>query len=748
MAGRHRKTSPFPDTSEILAYLRDNPDARGRDVARAFRLDPRQRADLKTLLDRLEDEGALPRRRRARRGGGTLPSVTVIEITGTDTDGEVLARPVSWESDATPPPIVMVPEKKPGAALGPGDRVLARLNQGADGTWEARTMRRIPSAPSLVLGLYTVVDGKGRIKPTDRRAKHDFAVDAADTLDAQAGDLVRAQVLPGRRLGLRQARVVERLHDAKGPGSISLIAIHEHDLPGEFDADALAEAAAAGPAGLDGREDLRDLPLITIDGADARDFDDAVWAAADADGGWHLIVAIADVAHYVQPGSRLDAAAYERGNSAYFPDRVVPMLPEELSNGWCSLRPDEDRPCLAADLWLDRDGTLRRHRFRRGLMRSTARLTYEQVQAIHDGDADSETASLRDTVVAPLYGAYAALAQARAARGVLEIDLPERRVVLDDDGTVAAIEKRNRFDSHRLIEEFMIAANVAAAEALEAARQPCMYRIHAPPDPEKLEALRTFLDSIGLKLARGQVVRPADLNRFLAAAAGTDNERLVNEVVLRSQAQAEYAPGNIGHFGLALRRYAHFTSPIRRYSDLVVHRALIRGLGLGSGSLGGDGSDFTEIGKHISMTERRAAVAERDAINRFTAAFLVDRVGAVFPGRINGATRFGLFITLDDTGADGLVPMRSLGDDYYVHDAAHHLLRGRRGGKTWRLGDAVRVRLAEADPDTGGIVFDLIDGGATGSRRPEKPPGKGKSRSKGKSRGKGKARKRGRNRKS
>ena len=262
MAGRRRKAAPFPGTSQILAYLRDNPDAGRRDVARAFRLDARQRSDLKTLLDRLEDEGARPRRRRGRRGGAALPSVTVIEITGTDTDGEVLARPVSWDDDTPPPPIVMTQEKKPRAALGPGDSVLARLRQGADGNWEARTMRRIPSAPDLVLGLYAVVDGKGRVRPTDRRAKHDFAVDTADALDARPGDLVRARVLPGRRLGLRQARIVERLHDAEGPGSISLIAIHEHGLPGEFDADALAEAAAAGPTGLDGRDDLRDLPWL------------------------------------------------------------------------------------------------------------------------------------------------------------------------------------------------------------------------------------------------------------------------------------------------------------------------------------------------------------------------------------------------------------------------------------------------------------------------------------------------------
>ena len=713
MAGRRRKASPFPSTSAILAYLRDYPNAGRRDVARAFRLDTGQREKLKTILDRLEDENALPRR-RARRGRDhpSLPAVTVIEITGTDTDGEVLARPVSWEGETPPPPIIMASEKRPRSALGPGDRVLARLKPASEGILEAHVIRQIPSAPNLILGLYGVVGGEGRVRSTDRRVKHEFAINPADAGDARPGDLVRAEALPGRRLGLRQARIVERLEDASGAGTVSLIAIHTHNLPTEFAADALAEAEAAGPVDLGERDDLRDTPLVTIDGADARDFDDAVWAETTDDGGWHLIVAIADVAHYVRPGGALDRAAYERGNSAYFPDRVVPMLPEALSNGWCSLRPDEDHPCLAADLWIDGDGNLLRHRFRRAIMRSAARLTYEQVQACRDGNGDTVPAPLGDTVIASLYGAYEALAAARKARGVLELNLPERRVVLDQSGTIADIVIRPRFDSHRLIEEFMITANVAAAEALEKAHQPCMYRIHDSPDPEKLEALRKFLDSIGMKIARGGV-RPADLNRLLEKAAGTENERLVNEVILRSQAQAVYEPENIGHFGLGLRRYAHFTSPIRRYADLLVHRALISGLGLGTGGLGtstgGDGDDFREIGKHISMTERRAAAAERDAVNRFVAQFLVDRVGATFAGRINGVTRFGLFVTLDDSGADGLVPMRSLGDDYYVHDADRHLLRGRHGGRIWRLGDIVTVRLAEANPATGGIVLELVN---------------------------------------
>ena len=713
-----RKPTPFPTTTAILAYVRDNPGAGRRDIARAFRLDSRQGTRLKEVLGGLEDEGRVPRR-RSRRRAEALPSVALVEVSGTDADGEVQARPLAWDEEAPPPVIHMAAQRRGGPALGPGDRVLARLRRLADGTWEGRTLRRIPAAPALVLGVYAKEAGKGRLKPTDRGARHDLAVAPEDALGAEPGDLVRARVLPGRRLGLRQARVIERLAKVDGPAAISLIAIHDHAIATEFSAAAMAEAAAAGPASVEGRADLRSLPLVTIDGADARDFDDAVWAEPDAEteGGWHIVVAIADVAHYVRPGAALDAAAFERGNSAYFPDRVVPMLPDALSQGWCSLKPGEERPCLAADLWIDAGGRLRRQRFRRALMRSAARLTYEQVQAAHDGAADAATAALADAVLAPLRGAYQALARARRRRGVLELEVPERRVVLDADGSVAEVGLRPRLDSHRLIEEFMIAANVAAAETLERCGQPCMYRVHDAPPEEALESLRRFLGGIGLKLARAQVIRPAHLNRILGQAAGTPNARLVHEVVLRSQARAEYTPVNIGHFGLALGAYAHFTSPIRRYADLLVHRALIRGLGLGAGGHEEDGRDLADTARHVSMAERRALAAERDAVDRFTAAFLAERVGAVFAGRVTGVTRFGLFVSLDETGGDGIVPLRTLPADSYVHDAARHELRGHRSGRRWRLGEAVEVRLAEADPLTGGLVLHLLGDAALAGRR-------------------------------
>jgi ribonuclease R len=708
------KSAPLPTKAEILSFIGQSPRQAGlREIARAFGLGRDQKMALKAMVRELKTDGLIPGGRRRGNDGPVLPRVTVVEVTGTDPDGEVLARPVSWERDGPPPAIFMAPEKKGRPAPGRGDRILARLTPRAGGVYEGHTIRRLPDAPSTVLGVFDVVAGEGRLRPTTRGKKSEYVIARDDAGSANPGELVQAEVLPGRKLGLRRARVVERLGKGDQPRAVSLIAIHDHGLPLTFDAAALDQAAAAGPATLGKREDLRDLALVTIDGADARDFDDAVWAGPDEGddnpGGWHLVIAIADVAWYVRPGDALDQDAYERGNSAYFPDRVVPMLPEALSNGWCSLKPDEDRPCLAAHLWIDAEGRLKRHRFCRGLMRSAARLTYEEAQAAADGNPDTATAPLVEDVIAPLYGAYETLAKARNERGVLELDLPERRIVLDDAGAVLAIKTQDRLDSHKLIEEFMIAANVAAAETLESARTQTLYRVHGEPSREKMEGLRAVLLTFGMKLDRGQALRPELFNRILAKVAGTPHERVVNEVILRAQVPAQYAPDNIGHFGLALARYCHFTSPIRRYADLVVHRALIRTVGLGEGEAEGDPQDLTQAGEHLSMTERRAAAAEWDTVDRFTAAYLAERVGQTFTGRITGVTRFGLFVTLDETGGDGLIPMRALPDDFYVHDAARHELRGRRGGRRFRLGTDVQVRLAEADPVTGGLIVHLVD---------------------------------------
>lgn len=713
-----RPSGTFPTREEVLDYIQSSPVPVGkREIARAFRIQGDDRIALKALLRDLEDDGAIERGDGKRLAPpASLPEVAVLVVAEIDADGEVLARPVHWPHPDTPPRIYLAPERRGHPALGLGERVLARLTRKSDRLYEARTLRKLEAgATARVVGIYELGRDGGRLRPVDRRAKADFIILPANAEGAEPGELVVAEVLPATRQGLRQARVVERLGGLEDPRSVSLIAIAQNDIPTVFPPAALAEAAAAPEPTLAGRTDLRDFPLVTIDGEDARDFDDAVYAEADSDpanpGGWHLLVAIADVSFYVRPGGALDLAAFNRGNSVYFPDRVVPMLPEALSNELCSLKPRVDRACLAVHMWIDADGTLRRHRFVRGLMRSAARLTYAQVQQARDGAPDDTTGPLMDGVITPLYAAYAALNKARTRRGTLDLDLPERLVKLDATGCIQTIGVRERHDSHRLIEEFMIAANVAAAEALEARHAPCVYRVHAEPARDKLESLRQFLDSLGYSLAKGQVLKPILFTRILAKAADTPEAHLVNTVVLRSQSQAQYQPDNIGHFGLALPRYAHFTSPIRRYADLMVHRALVRAYGLGDGGLGEEeATRLADISEHISTTERRAATAERDALDRYVAAYLADRVGARFSGRIGGVTRFGLFITLDETGADGLVPISTLPDDFYDHDEATHSLVGRRWGRVYRLGTPVKVTLTEADALSGSMVFALVEG--------------------------------------
>ncbi|MGE0117138.1 MAG: ribonuclease R [Dongiaceae bacterium] len=723
MTGRKKK-APLPTKQQILEFIRASPTPVGkREIARAFGIGGGDRIALKEMLREIAETGEVERGRGRRLARpASLPEVAVVEITGTDADGEVIARPVSWRGDAPPPQIIMAPERRGTPALGRGDRVVARLARTSDGFYEGRTIRQLAGVPQRVVGVYDSIPGVGgRLTPTDRRVKTEYRIAAADSDGAHAGELVLAEVLHTHRLGALQARVVERLGRFGEPRTISLISIHEHDIPTEFPREALALAAGARPVALGARTDLREIPLVTIDPEDARDHDDAVWAAPDADpgnpGGFRLLVAIADMAHYVRPGDALDREAETRGNSAYFPDRVVPMLPEEISNGLCSLKPTEDRPCLAVELVIAADGRKLHHRFMRGLMRSAARLTYGQVQAARDGRPDEATGPLLEPVIAPLYAGFAALLAARGRRGTLDLDLPERRVTIAD-GKVVRIEPRVRLDSHRLVEEYMIAANVAAAETLEAKRLPCMYRVHEPPDPVKVEALREFAASLGLSLPRGQVIRPAMFARLLEQVRETPYAAMINELVLRSQSQAVYSPENAGHFGLALQRYCHFTSPIRRYADLLVHRALIAAHGFGEDGLPPDaGARFAAIGEHISATERRAAAAERDAVDRYVAAFLAERVGEVFVGGVTGVTRFGLFVTLQESGGSGIVPISSLPSDYYDHDEHRHCLVGRRWGRVYSLGETVAVRLVEASPITGGLVLQLVEDAASSEER-------------------------------
>jgi ribonuclease R len=707
-----------PTRDELLAFIRDSETPVGkREIARAYGLKGDQRIELKELLRDLRDAGEIaPDRAKTFRHPESLSDMVVLEIVSVDGDGHLLAVPRRHDDDKDgPPPRIEVtaPASRNVPAPAVGDRVLASMKRRGKNTYEAKVVRRLVSGPKKILGLYEEPPGRnglGLVTPTDRKLRREFDVRPSDRNGALPGDIVWIEETGGALA--RRARILERIGPMSDPRTVSLISIAANDIPVDFPEAAIEEADRAKAAPMGHRLDLRDVPLVTIDGEDARDFDDAVFAEPDPGhaGGWRILVAIADVAWYVRHDRPLDRAAYRRGTSVYFPDRVVPMLPEQLSNHWCSLVPHEDRPVLVAEMWIDAEGHLKRHKFHRAMMRSAARLTYNRVQRAMNGTPDAEIEPLMDEVVRPLYGAYRVLLAAREARGALDLDLPERQVTLGKDGHIATIGVRERLDSHKLIEEFMVLANVAAAQALEQRQAPCLYRVHDQPDLAKLEALREFLGTLGIKVPTGQRLRPADLNRVLHEVADKPVSQLVSQTVLRSQSQAVYSPDNLGHFGLALARYAHFTSPIRRFPDLIVHRALIAAYGLGDGGLSSeDRGRFTEFGEHLSMCERRAVAAERGAMDRYVAAFMAGHVGAVFPGRVNGVTRFGLFATLEGTGADGLIPVRSLGQEFFRHDEGRQVLIGERTGETFGLGDRLQIKLIEADTATGGLLFEIVD---------------------------------------
>ncbi|WP_416192846.1 ribonuclease R [Nitrobacter sp. TKz-YC01] len=732
----------FPDRETIVAFIRAHPGRAGtREIAHEFGLKNADRAELKLILRALADDGTIVKRGRKLRQPEMLPPTLVADITGRDSDGELIATPTEWDDEATPAPriLIHVPRRaKPGTVAGVGDRALLRIEtieSDEPASYRARVIRVIDRTRARILGIYRALpQGGGRLVPVDKKqAGRELNIAKADSAGAEDGDLVSVELARIRGFGLASGKVKERLGSLATEKAVSLIAIHAHDIPQEFTPAALREAAAAKPAALQGREDWRAVPLVTIDPPDAKDHDDAVHAAPDDDpnnpGGAIVTVAIADVAYYVRPESALNREALERGNSVYFPDRVVPMLPERISNDLCSLVPGEARGALAVRMVIDADGRKRSHTFHRILMRSAAKLAYAQVQAAIDGNPDDSTAPLLEPILKPLYAAYALVKRARDERDPLDLELPERKILLKKDGTVDRVIVPDRLDAHRLIEEFMILANVAAAEMLEKKGLPLIYRVHDEPTVEKVHNLREFLKTLDMSFARSGALRPELFNRVLDQVKGHDSESLVNEVVLRSQAQAEYSAENYGHFGLNLRRYAHFTSPIRRYADLVVHRALLRALGLGDGALPHSDAAETlaEIAARISVTERRAMKAERETADRLIAHFLADRIGNIFEARISGVTRAGLFVKLADTGADGLIPIRSLGTEYFKYDETRHALVGSRSGSMHKLGDVVEVRLVEAVPLAGALRFELLSGPEVRSRLP-RARGGGKTR--------------------
>lgn len=708
----------LPSKEDILTFITENPDrAAKRDIAKAFNLKGDARIYLKDILRELADDGQVEKRAKKLSRPNTLPPIAALTITGRDSDGGLIARPIEWNGETAAPLVLLRrTHKDKGPTVGIGDQVLAKIFASSDKSaapYTGRVIKKLEKRDNAVLGvLRQLQSGEYRLEPVNRK-QNEISIDAQYLNGAEPGDLVEAIPHQKSRFGLPQGKIEQVIGSIGSEKALSMIAIHEYEIPHIFPERAIEQAENAKPATMSHREDWRSLPLVTIDPADAKDYDDAVFAEPDTDpaneGGFVIVVAIADVSHYVQHGSSLDHEALKRGNSVYFPDRVVPMLPERISNDLCSLREGVDRPAMAVRIIIGADGRKRSHSFHRIMMRSVARLAYQQAQAAIDGALDEKTERVIDISLKPLWKAYAALKKARDKREPLELDLPEKKLILDDQGQVLKVIVPDRLDAHKLIEEFMIQANVAAAETLEAKNQPLIYRIHDLPSLTKQESLRDFLKTLEISLARGAELRPSQFNGILSRVRGTDHEELVNQVVLRSQSQAEYNTDNIGHFGLNLRHYAHFTSPIRRYADLIVHRALIRALNLGPDGLSNDEiGELPAIALSISQTERRAMLAERETTDRLIAHHLAEQVGNEFQARVQGVTKAGLFVTLATYGADGFIPISTLGREYYHYDEAGHSVAGERSGKGYRLGDSVEVRLVEAQPVAGALRFEML----------------------------------------
>ncbi len=706
-----KRPQGLPTKDQIAKFLREQPgEISRREIARAFNVKGDDRQRLRTMLKEMEASGGLARRGPKKlRIAGELPEVVAIDVMSVDDDGGLVCLPASWEGETEPPMIRIArgEAQKTKPAPGVGDRFLTRLKPAGDDGYDAKILKPLGRGAHRFLAVFRKKKDGGVAEPVERRARTVFTIDRRDTRDAKDGDLVWVEASAQREA--RRGRVRDIAGHVDDRNAFSLIALAGHDAPVDLPVDVIAEAEAAEAPGLGGRVDLRDTPLITIDPEDAKDHDDAVFAAPDDhpdnQGGYRVIVAIADVSWFVRPQSRLDREALRRGNSIYLPDRVVPMLPERLSNDLCSLKEHVDRPCIAVEMILDAEGRKRRHRFMRAMMRSAAKLSYAEAQSLI-GDP-SKTGVIAATVH-HLYKAFQLRWKERSHRAPLDLDLPERKIILNEDGTVARIIRRERVDAHRLIEEFMIMANVAAAEMLEQKRTPQIYRVHDTPDPEKLETVRNYLADLDYSLAKG-AVRPSQFNQILKIASERGQQEMISDVVLRSQRQAVYATDNLGHFGLNLARYSHFTSPIRRYADLTIHRALVAACGLGEGGQTEDeGKRLPKIAEAISDLERRAIAIEREANDRYLAGYLEDRIGEEFSGRIRGVTRFGLFVMLEETGADGFVPARVLGSERFNFIEEKHALVGAQTGGVYRLGQAVQIRLTEAAPLRGGLTFEMI----------------------------------------
>lgn len=761
-SGSAKDPRPILNKPAIIRFITEHPErVSKRDIAKAFGVKGDQRVELKDILSELTDEGYLSKTRKKLARPGNMPSVTTLDITKRDESGDLIGRPSAWRDPDGLAPAVLIRQsvsrsRTGGAKLrsnnpiaGLGDRVLARISandrrQGQDQVapaYIAKVMKVLSKQSESTMGIFRaqtegtekteetkktgagteninneeITQLGGRVLPIDRRGK-EYSIAPGMTGDAKDGDLVEIESLHTASLGLPRAKIISVIGSMGSEQAITMIAVYERGIPHIFPQDVLDAAQAATAANMDKREDWRDMPLITIDPATAKDHDDAVYAQMDCnpanEGGVILYVAIADVSYYVRPNSPMDREARIRGNSVYFPDRVIPMLPERISNDLCSLKEGVERPALAAKICFNAAGRKISHSFHRIMMKSVASLSYEQAQDAIDGKPDEQAREILESVLKPLWAAYDILTIGRTRRQPLDLDLPERRIILDENGMVDRIHVPERLQAHKLIEECMIQANVAAAEALESKRQHLIYRVHEPPSLSKQETLREFLKTLDIPLAKGGHLRANHFNGILAMVKGKPTEIMVNEMVLRSQSQAVYSPDNQGHFGLNLRKYAHFTSPIRRYADLIVHRALVGSHHLGQGGITPDEEAVLDvIAGDISDFERRASRAERDTQDRLIAHHLAERVEEEFTGRIAGVTKAGLFVSLPEYGADGFIPISKLGADYFIYHEAQQALIGDRNGLGFRLGDEVDVKLVEAIPLAGALRFDMLSAG-------------------------------------
>ncbi|WP_336279244.1 ribonuclease R [Bartonella sp. CB175] len=725
MAKGEKKTKYFqlrnieylPDKAEILAFINDNPDrSNKREIAKAFNLKSNSRIWLKDILRNLKNDGLIPKKRKKTITKEKLPPVALVKISGRDKDGSLIAQPLEWKTEPKPKIEILPFSRGKEIKIGVGDHILAKIIRNKspqDALYTGQIIRKIDVPPKNTIGVVKKLEnGQWRLEPIERKI-NELIIDTPLEFDIKSGDLVEVEIKKNTGYKPSSAKIKNVLGHIDNEKTLSLIALLSKGIPYVFPEDVLEQVKNTKPANIDNREDWRQLPLVTIDPPEAKDHDDAVYATRDEDpansGGWIVIVAIADVSYYVKTGSPLDKEAFKRGNSVYFPDYVVPMLPERISNNLCSMREGKDRPALAVRMIFDANGNKQKHSFHRVMVHVVAKLSYQEVQSAIDGNINEKMAPLLKTVLQPLWGAYFTLKPARNRRQPLELEIAEKKIILDKNGCIKDVVIEAHLEAHRLIEEFMIQANIAASETLKEHHQPLIYRVHDQPSLAKQEILRTFLKSLGISLSRGIKLTSAHLNSILAKVTNTQQQELVNQVILRSQSQAEYNPKNIGHFGLNLRNYTHFTSPIRRYADLIIHRALIKALKLGNDQLiDAQEQNLVEISKQISLYERRAMIAERETIDRIVAQYLMNKIGYTFTGRISGVTKAGLFISLDKLGADGFVPISKLKNDYYYYDEAQHTLIGNRSHKGYQLSDAVEIKLIKAQSFSGSLCFEIL----------------------------------------